>query len=94
MGSKFNPFSGLLEPLARVFGGNGVIFAEELGGGQGKGEGNRVDDRQRGVRVSSFNLSHVRTINVASASKFFLADRKFFAPGANIQPEVLRNIHA
>jgi len=93
VGSKFNPFSGLLELLARGFGGDGVIFAEELGGGQGKGEGNRVDDGQRGVRVSSFNLSHVRTINVASASKFFLADRKFFAPGANIKPEVLRNIH-
>ena len=70
-----------------------MIFAKQLGGGQGKGEGNRVDDGQRGVRVSSLNLSHVRTINVASASKFFLADRKFFAAGANIESEVLRNIH-
>jgi len=80
VGSQFNPFSGLLEPLARGFGGDGVIFAEELGGGQGKGEGNCVDDGQRGVRVSSFNLSHVRTIDVASA-------------GANIESKVLRNIH-
>ena len=80
MGSQFNAFSGLLELLARGFGGDGVIFAEELGGGQGKGEGNCVDDGQRGVRVSSFNLSHVRTIDVASA-------------GANIESKVLRNIH-
>ena len=80
MGSQFNAFSGLLELLARGFGGDGVIFAEELGGGQGKGEGNCVDDGQRGVRVSSFNLSHVRTIDVASAS-------------ANIESKVLRNIH-
>ena len=93
MGSQFNAFSGLLEPLARGFGGDGVIFAEELGGGQGKGEGNCVDDGQRGVRVSSFILSHVRTIDVASASEFLLADRKFFAAGANIESEVLRNIH-
>ena len=91
MGSQFNPFSGLLEPLARGSGSDGVIFAKQLGGGEG--EGNCVDDGQRGVRVSSFNLSHVRTIDVASASEFLLADCKFLAASANIESKVLRNIH-
>ena len=93
MGSTLGAFSGLLELLARGFGGDGVIFAEQLGSRHCKGEGNCVDDGQRGVRISSFNLSHIRTVNVASASKFFLADRKFFSASANIEPKILRNIH-
>jgi hypothetical protein len=44
VGSKFNPFSGLLELLARGFGSDGVIFAEEFGSGGCEGEGNRIDD--------------------------------------------------
>ena len=86
-------FRGLLELLARGFGGDGVIFAEEFGSGECEGEGNRIDDGQRRVRISSLNLPHVRAINVASASKLFLANSKFFAAGANIESEVLRNIH-
>jgi len=44
VGSKFNPFSGLRELLARGIGSDGVIFAEQLEVGDGQGEGNRVDD--------------------------------------------------
>ncbi len=93
MGSTLGVFSGLLQLLARGFGGDGVIFAEELGGGEGERKGDCVDDGQRGVRVTSFNLSHVRAINVASASEFFLADCKFFSTSANIESKVLGNIH-
>ena len=72
MSSKFNPFSGLLELLARGFGSDGVIFAEQLGGGDGQGEGNRVDNSKGRVCCASFNLSHVRAIDIASPSNFFL----------------------
>ena len=93
VGSKFSAFSGLLKLLARGLGSDGVIFAEELGSGQGKGEGDRIDHGQGRVRISSLNLSHVRAIDVATSGKFFLADSKFFTTGANIESEVLRNIH-
>ena len=93
LGSKINPFSGLLEPLARGIGSDGEIFAKQIGGGHGKGKGNCVDDGQRWVRVSSFNLPHVRAINVATPGKFFLTERQLFASCANILAEVPRNIH-
>ena len=66
MSSKFNAFSGLPELLARGIGSDGVIFAEQLGGGDGQGEGNRVDNSKGRVCCASFNLSHVRAINMKS----------------------------
>ena len=74
MGSKFNPFSGLLELLARGFGSDGVIFAKQLGGGDGQGEGNRVDNSKGRVCCASFNLPHVRAIDIASPCEFLLGD--------------------
>jgi len=72
VGSQFNALCGLLELLARGVGSDGVIFAEQLGGVVGQGEGNRVDNSKGRVCCASFNLSHVRAIDIASPSEFFL----------------------
>ena len=71
--SRFDAFSGLLELLSRGFSGDGVIFPQKFGGCHHKGVSNGIDDSQGGVGCSSFNLPHVRAIDMASACKFFLA---------------------